>query len=351
MSTTPSTLDELLEHYQSIFEMVNEAFSERHYPGNTSLIDDFKSISDPTSADQFFEKYGVGNPTTFIHLPFERQMGYEILLTILKEADPAQYAKIHKGTPYYFIGWLCYQYFNIGKAIFYMDAAVSEDLKLPDVVPGATRPSLDFFLLQDNAGPTALPNHMKVRSVVEKTLQRYQVRGGNVIPLTDLRQKFLRDLLFGGSPKRSVLTTLFTFLLEFDEREKEIQLRSDVGGSTQPFLNHLFDGARLTESLLKLKGGGGLTLRNKIISTSALQVNPALLPYNKPLQDAKIEYLRYKAIPHPFQDCHFAATYIIRNTTGHSVDWPDQFATVQDYKLLYECVVDSILWTVEKLWL
>src|SRR5690606_38398913 len=153
--------------YKTHFERVNK---RRLYPGHTRLISDYEKISTTAQADMFFENYGVGNTTQIIDNPFERQVCYEILLKILKYRNPTQYKEIHKGTPYYYIGWTSYQYGDIIKAIFYMDAAVSEDLKFPNVQNRMeTKPSLEFFLLHSESGPTGIVTHLHLRRIVEKS--------------------------------------------------------------------------------------------------------------------------------------------------------------------------------------
>lgn len=352
MTTISTSTQQLLKFYEILFNDVNQGTLLRQvYPGSTQLVDDYGKISNADEADMFFAKYGVGNATLGVHNPFERQLAYELLLQILKSIDPVQYQKIHKGTPYYFIGWTTYQYRDLAKAIFYMDAAVSEDLKFPDVQSKAsTKPALDFFLLNSQPGPTGLATHLELRNIIDKTLQEYKTNGGGTISVDDFRNKFVIDLLYSGPKERSLLTALYTFLLEYQEKEKQISLRSDTGGSIQPFLDHLFDGARVLESLLEKRGGTGNTLHPKIVNASAISVNRSVLKSNCTLADAELEYNNQVAAGCSFQDCNFASAYIIRNTTGHSLLWPDQFTSPNSYTTLYNNLVNAIFWSIEKLW-
>jgi len=139
--------EEMLEFYIRLFNKIQiEIESGKSFPVQFDLFSDYFSISSPSQADIFFERYGVGNLEKGIHNPFERQYAYELLLHILLLLNKTQFEKIHKGTPYYFIAWTTYQYRDFAKAIYYMDAAVSEDLKFDDVQNRkSTRPSLDFF--------------------------------------------------------------------------------------------------------------------------------------------------------------------------------------------------------------
>ena len=353
MTTVPQQIQTLLSVYEGIFNGVNQNTSPRRiFPGADILISEYKKISTPHEADTFFGIFGVGNASLGLHNPFERQLAYELLLKILQSIDPVQYHKIHKGTPYYFIGWTTYQYKDFAKAIFYMDAAVSEDLKFPDVQnKTSTRPALDFFLLKTEAGPSALATHLELYNTVDTTIKKFNAASGGLITIETFRNKFVDDLLYSGAQGRSLLTALYTFLLEHNEKEMQINLRSDSGGSIQPFLDNLFDGARILESLLEKRGGGGGTLKPKITSTALISVTANVLLPNKTLADAENQYLSLVAAGNSFQDCNFSSAYIIRNTSGHSLLWPDQFTSGNSYKTLYDNLVNSIFWTIEKLWL
>src|SRR6266540_6902466 len=52
---------------------------------------------------------------------------YEQTLLQISRIDPTLYARIHKGTPFYLMGWLAYEIKDYEKGVFYMDAALSED--------------------------------------------------------------------------------------------------------------------------------------------------------------------------------------------------------------------------------
>lgn len=353
MTTLPQQIQTLLSNYERTFHDVNQnTIPSRVFLGADTLISQYKNISTPQEADTFFEIFGVGNVGSGVHNPSDRQLAYELLLKILQSIDPVQYHKIHKGTPYYFIGWTSYQYKDFAKAIFYMDAAVSEDLKFSEVQNKlATRPALDFFLLKTEAGPSALATHLELYNTVDKTIEKFKAASGGLITIETFRNRFVEDLLYSGAQGRSLLTALYTFLLEYNEKEMQINLRSDSGGSIQPFLDNLFDGARILESLLEKRGGGGGTLKPKITNTTLISVSSNVLLPNKTLADAESQYLSLVSAGSSFQDCNFSSAYIIRNTSGHSLLWPDQFTSGDSYKILYDNLVNSIFWTIEKLWL
>lgn len=239
-----------------------------------------------------------------------------------------------------------------------MDAAISEDLKNlkdPDV-PSCKliTASLDFFRLRLNKFDIKElpPPHLELCNIVEKTLEKFNHDSRCKISISLFHEKFVEDLLYLGAKGRSPLTALYTFLSEYVEKGQQLTFRSNIGGSIQPFLDHLFDGARFLESLLEERGRKGNDLLAKIKSPKAksLVVNPKVLKGGKKLEDAEKEYLKLKKEGKPFQDCNFASAYIIRNTTGHSLLWQDKF-TPDSYKTLYNTLVNSIFWTIEKLWI
>lgn len=94
-----------------------------------AITNDFKNldVSSPDKCNEFFGKYGIGNNPTQADHSLERLEYYEGLLTHLLETDSQRYIDCHKGTPYYFLGWLCFDLGHFSRAYFYFDLAVYED--------------------------------------------------------------------------------------------------------------------------------------------------------------------------------------------------------------------------------
>jgi hypothetical protein len=51
------------------------------------------------------------------------------LLTRCSKLEPSAYAKLHKGTPFYWLAWAAFEVHDYETAAFYVDAAVSDNLK------------------------------------------------------------------------------------------------------------------------------------------------------------------------------------------------------------------------------
>lgn len=112
--------------------------------------------------------------------PFERFSDYEELLRRLMMADPAKYQRMHKGTPFYSMSWLAFDLRNYEKALFFLDASISEDVrKDPEgwrENPGARSLRLDL------EGQAALRAIGAVRSVLQAELTRFNAIS-NLAPL------------------------------------------------------------------------------------------------------------------------------------------------------------------------
>lgn len=344
-------LHRLLDEYLSWFSRLR---LRKDYRGSQALIEEYTKIDNWIDANNFFETYGVGNKVFVVENPFERVHAYELLLYILKSYDNTKYSEIHKGTPYYFIAWTAYQTANFEKALFYMDAAVSEDLRIFKERGRKATPALKFFLLeeaQDTAGFFTL--HIEINSAIQKTLGEFSSSSEVKLQKQNFIGKFIKPILFGDKKYRSVITALYGFFLEHEAYTSQIFLRSSSGGSIEPFLNHLFKGARILESILEIKSSKP-DLFQKITDLNA-KLNIAQKRLEEAtklgtLEEAKKSFDKLSGEDASFQDCNFVPSYIIRNATSHSLIWPDEFETIELYLTLYNRLVNSILWSVEKVW-
>jgi len=346
ISLTPE-LHSLLSDYLNDFVTLR---SHTDYSGSLSLIEEYEALN-PGEGNDFFEKYGVGNVVIGINRPLERSQAYERLLYLLHEYDSEHYLKIHKGTPYYFIGWTAFQFFDFDRSLFYMDAAVSEDLRLFDPKQRQLEtPAISFFLLKDQQRLTGIFQHIQLAMVISTVLTEFNRQSEIQLSKDDFVQGFVKPTLYGDKKQRSVLTALYSFFLQFESKKDQIRLRSSEGGSIEPFLNHLFDGARILESILELSGGRGNNLQAKVESLPNLRVDSAKFRGNRSLESAENTVLQLQCEGANYQDINFAASYVIRNTTSHSLLWPDQFKNEDSYSMLYYCLAGSILWSIFTLW-
>lgn len=347
----------LLSEYLELFMKLRP---RDQYRGSISLIEDYEKINTWVDADNFFGMYGVGNSVIERDQPLERSWAYELLLYILQQYDKERYSNIHKGTPYYFIGWTLYEFGNFEKAFFYLDAAVSEDLKIYEERGKQETPAMAFFLLRET--PTSSVGlftlHTPHNYYIADAFSPYcnELNLDRVLYKYGFIEKFVTNIIFEkdrlkNKKMRSVLTAVYGFISESRVLNKLILLRSSEGGSLEPFVNHLFSGARILESLLKLKGKGSNledTIENMKIRLDLRDID--LRGNYKSLESAVEKHTDLKGKNQSFQRCNFEAAYIIRNTTGHSLLWED-FLTEKNYSVLYSCLINSILWSIDKLWI
>lgn len=170
---------------------------------------------------------------------------------------PEAYARIHKGTPYYWIGMAAFLVHDYQTAAFFFDAGASEDLRMgADPVANPT-PGLRFIQIEvDQPAQAALQLVQATHEKVERAIAEYNARSGrppSVRPLhlDEIRNRFLRPAVSAGGERfRTLATAFISFFLEWDHRSLLTKLRV-VEGTTEPFFIHLFKGCLLFESLLK----------------------------------------------------------------------------------------------------
>ena len=303
--------------------------------------------------------------------PFELLSDYESFLELLYTANPTKFKKIHKGNPYYQMCWLCFYLHSYEKAIFYMDTAISEDIRKTIVDhknenPSETKsdellseelldrwiknPSGEFFTLSITDVAFTKIITQKVRTAWQAQIDRFNKDTSNTLTLDDFIKKFITKLA-EKLESRSIITALFTFILEYDDIKTMLRLRSSNSGSIEPILTYLFKGGLIFESLLKYKykltdNGhriatlGGMTKNTNFrttynitnLNTSAdtletvvynLSVNTAII--NNQLQTS------------------FDTVAQIRNTTGHNLQWKDIFNDETNFEKLFHQIINAYL--------
>lgn len=297
-------------------------------------------------ANTFFERFGVGNSFTKIATPFERFSYYESLLDELLGFDYEKYQIIHKGTPFYIMAWLAFDLKNFEKALYYIDAAISEDVKNSDG-NWTSLPASYFLTLVDNS-QVAQRTIDFVRHRLDSEFSRFNIISGSIpLNIDTFISRFVIPLL-QDAPKRTIISAFYVFLLEYTERMQELQMRSTEGGSIAPFLLHLFSGALIFETLLKhlfpIKNNGDptRTLGDIFNTTSFIRIFPRNISTSA---NSFVEIL--SGITDETILTAFTTTAKIRNTTGHNLIWDDTFANPTQYQRLFHQEVNSILYLID----
>lgn len=281
------------------------------------------------------------------------------LLKACKRIDADSFSKIHKGHPFYFIGISSFLLRDFEIAIYFFDAAVSEELKFGTHPIDNPSPSTRFLMLDgDSKEQAAQKLTQDAQEKVERIITYYEnevLKDPSIqcLTLNDLRNKFILYALVSNKKPglRTLLTAFITYCIEWDFRNEFFDY--EIGkGSSEPFFLHLFRGCVLFESLLKLnpfKTPGGNSLYNFI---DDLRGELKVRPINGKgkgrvysLKDLYDELQNYdKSISRAIQ-----VTYIARNTLGHDLGWNLEINKNQ-YQDLYFIIACSCLHAIACLW-
>lgn len=304
-----------------------------------------KSLQELELNDNFFVSFGPGNTTESSNRPFERFSDYELLLTILEQDDPQKYKLIHKGVPYYFLAWTAFDLGNYEKALFYMDAAIAEDIRRS---PNSWRntPSSSFLILDNSTFQVGKRVFSILLNNIIEELDRFNrvnTVPGMGITLSDFTDNFVEALISSAPNHRSIVTAFYSYTLEFKARYAELKLRSTSGGTMEPFLAHLFKGGLIFESLLKyfyntvavntLGGifGDGQFLRD--------------FPAKPNTSSTSLKMVVSQANGNDWLTA-FSTIARLRNTTGHNLVWDDVFNDPTNYKTCVEQQINAILYLI-----
>jgi hypothetical protein len=320
------------------------------------VLTDFKSLNcaDPQAADAFWGKFTPGNTLAKVSQPFERLAVYEELLKALYNEDETRYREMHKGTPFYFMAWLAFDLRNYQKALFYLDAAISEDVRMTKNTsnPDAWKnmPGTQFLLLANVQNVGQRTKFLLIRELGIQIVRFNKASGKPALDVADV-MRFLERFL-DEPRKRAIISALYIFILEFQEWQAELQLRrGSQGGSSEPFTMHLLSGGLLLESLLKEyypvdNNGQPNKQIGKVFQTGRFLADFGLNGSISTSASTLREIYDEIAGSNSAQTA-FTITGKIRNTTGHNLVWDDIFANEVIYTELYHQIVNAILYIVD----
>lgn len=317
-----------------------------------SYFENYLDSTDNDEANKFFEKYAPGlgyfyNPKTKKSdalFPSENFLFYEKLLISLQRADHKKYKEMHKGTSFYMMAWISFYLRNYDQALFYLDSAISEDIKNTGK-NWANLPASKFMML-DTQEHVAEQITKEIKFQLNAVIRDFNKNNSLNILLEfeSLKERFLHALLH-DIEKRNILTTLYVFIHEFPHRKTELHLRSTEGGSTSQFISHLFKGGLIFESLLKAfyphkdDGDECNTIGDIIRRNSQFTTDFRNLPS---IHSNSLQNIINNAIDNSLLTC-FTTICRIRNTTGHRLNWDDIF-NLNNYELLFQQEIFAIFY-------
>ena len=314
-------------------------------------------IKDARTGDLYFETYGVPNTIELFNAPYERFICYEQFMQTLKNEDASKFSLIHKGTPYYFLAWTAFDIRNFNKAVFYMDLALGEDIR-KSTASNPTREALDnpggnlWKFIPD--GPAARIIN-QLRQLMEHTLKDFKQRTTEEIKLDEFVNKFMIESILRDVKNRSLISSLYSFIAEADDLYATLKIRSQNLSSIEPFLNSLFNGGLVFESLLKLVADQkSWTVSSRRPSTLGKfdQISDFLTLFNLSRGDFITSAPDLTSILSSAKDdtlkTSFSVTAQLRNTAGHDLRRDDIFQDPEDYKRLIEKQLNAIFFVVKK---
>jgi hypothetical protein len=266
-----------------------------------------------------------------------------------KLANPDEYTRLHKGTPFYWLGVAAFASHDYQSAVFFFDAAASEDLKGREPPRAPDRPALLFMCLRDDVQEQAARQIVKlIADKLRAVVSDYKGRPGcNTLSFEDVRKQFLERLALSPEEdhRRTLATTLLTFLAEWDYRSLMIDLSE--AGSKEPFFTHLFRGCLLFESLIKESGEPKPDKKRPnlgdYLREPRFQQRLGIGKVDTSCDDfeALVQSLREDEDQSPHAAIQRTAQ--ARNTLGHNLVWATQSLDRRNYNLLTNNIASSCL--------
>jgi hypothetical protein len=302
---------------------------------------------DVDKGDWFFSTFGPGNVINATDRPHERFSDYETLLHKISLRDKTKYDQIHKGTAFYFLTWLAFDLKNYEKGLYYVDAAISEDVKNGGPnwanLPGAAFLKLEYA--NQVAGRVIEP----IKKLLNTQIERFNgISGQQSVNINDFINKFVVPFI-QDPPTRTIISAFYVYLLEFEDRLSELTLRSTQGCSIGPIISHFFNGCIIFESLLKklyplMDNGSSVKTLGNIFHTQAFidDFGEGIDTHATSLQ------VILDNIPDDTITTAFTVTSRLRNTTGYNLIWDNIFENIEHFRLLTHQVINSLFYVIEK---
>jgi len=331
----------------------------------------------PLKADDFFNKQNIENgiarywntATGDPILSSESLAKYEKLLIEIYSWNKDIYYFIHKGTPFYFCGIHSFDIKYYEKSLFYFDAAFSEDVKNKPVgskFDWENSASLAFYALNDTySNPIVNVPVSKIRELFVPLINDFSSILGTTFTIKDVIDKFVvKKIEEKNEDYKSIIPALYLFIYESEERLFQLKIRSDNGGTIEPYLIHLFKGCLLFESILKLIYPGSGEQLAAILNKEKIDLNfdksqttrnfiggNDLIGYLKNKRET-LDLIINTMLPSinnnlEITDEWIAITYALRNVSAHKLSWPDNFNEA-NYEKLYKSILYSILYLIFK---
>jgi hypothetical protein len=255
-------------------------------------------------------------------------------------ANPEKLDRIHKGTPFFFLAWSAFDMGAYERALFYLDAALSEDID--NSSDWRNLPACKLMRLQQNAKTAADRIIPELRNRIENQLRRFEGEQPMLdVPRTvdDFVFRFVEPRL-PYAEQRHLIAALYAWFFEFEDLCKQIVLRSERT-SVLPVLLHLFKGGLVFESLLKLYYAAfGCVQLGQIFQCAAFRND---FPGINVRTSAHTWQGVAEGMPDRSPEGAFSVTARLRNYLGHDLGRPDDFQSPEQYREYFDHEVSAIL--------
>jgi hypothetical protein len=236
---------------------------------------------------------------------------------------------------------------NYEKALYYLDAAISEDIRNVKA-DWINRPGSDFLRLSTRSH-VAERVIRDIRDLLTSQLDRFNSFSAlGPIDLENFLSKFITNFIQNSST-RTIISSFYVFLLEHTERLVELRLKSTEGSSIGPIISHLFNGGLIFESLLKIlypkkDNGDPVKTLGDVFYTSTFQAD-----FGKGFQTSATSLQEIlNGILDNSLSTAFCTTAKVRNTTGHNLIWDNVFDSIANYEAIMNQIVNALLFVIEK---
>ena len=288
----------------------------------------------------------TGERNSISEQAYERFYDYEELLADLFNNDSEKYKDFHKGTPFFFMAWISYHMQNFDQALFYIDAAISEDSK-NGKDNWTCYPAGKFLLLQKEGHTAVITVEQIIRTMDIQFKRMNKIQSTDIFNIENFIQNFVSRII-SEKENRTLISSLYTFFLEYPLHLRQLDLRSSEGGTIYPFIKHLFSGGLIFETLLRLKyskneKGQNYSNLGKIFHDEKFQVK-----YGE-IGSIKIDSINdvVDRITDQTLSTAFRITAMIRNTVGHNLINDDIFKEKENYIKFYEQEVNAIFYFIQ----
>ncbi len=290
---------------------------------------------------------------------FEASQVWERALEIAydwENQDPNK--RIHKGTPYYFLGVTHILNSDLEKGFLLMHQALEEDKKTHNVDAPPTPAHAFVTLDHEEQNQFFRQQVIEIASFLDEMLEKYRSQRGGTLTLMDFKSKFLADT---GLQETIFYFVFTTFRLERLLKESGSTPTESVFGSLLE-ANTLFDLCLIIDGAIKAKNN---TAKRKyfsdqvkfLSSQAALSLNAGKVgklgqdfqsDFSKTLSKLLTSDYVYEdgTNPRPIEE-DLAIAYGFRNFGAHRIE--DQPVVYQNFADIVQRILNALFFAVEEL--